>query len=490
MNKQIKLVIVLLVLVNVAIVGWLLLRSSGDDQATTLNNDAVLEDLLQDNTMEAARYDLSEEAAKLNIIFVSMDALRYDRTGASGNTSGLTPNLDAFAEEAVVFHDSTAAAPWTLPSHMSVWTARWPSIHQVTNKLAPLSGGKMVETSLSAGIETYPDLLIREGRTAVGFTGGAGVQNKYGFGRDFDVYLDDRYFGGLDYSIPAAVDWMKANRDKPFFMFLHGYDVHGQYNLPESKRSSITYTGAMDGSIEEQARLREQGLANITKPGAPAHLHGILNDTDSAYLEKVYNLKVKAADERLGQFISQLKTMGLYDNSVIVVFSDHGDEFMDHGGLDHGATLYQEQLHVISMIRFPGYGRRHDIRAPVRTLDLFPTVFDALGIQGPARVDGQSLVPLLRGEPLELDVFAETDYRLFVHQRMLREGNHKLILDLLDGKREMFNLKNDPTEQKEISSSEPRRTYEMEQKLRRWMDSSKTNPQDYLGLEEEPITIF
>ena len=348
----------------------------------------------------------------------------------------------------------------------------------------------MVETSLSAGIETYPDLLIRGGRKAAGFTGGAGVQNKYGFGRDFDVYVDDRYFGGLDYSIPPAIDWLKQNSDQPFFLFLHGYDVHGQYDLPESKRSSIAYEGTMKGSIEEQAKLREQGLSQITEPGAPAHLHGVLSETDSQYLARVYDLKVKAADERLGQFISQLKTMGLYDNSVIVIFSDHGDEFMEHGGIDHGATLYQEQLHVISMIRFPGYGRRQDIRTPVRTLDLFPTVFDALGIQGPARANGQSLVPLLRGEKMALDVFAETDYRLFVHQRMLRQGNFKLILDLLDGKREMFNLAEDPAEKKEISSSEPRRTYEMEQTLRRWMDESKTNPQDYLGLEEKPIEIF
>ena len=490
MNQQIKLMIVVLVLVNVAIVGWLLLRSGADSASTTVNNEAVLEDLLQDNTMEAARYDLSDQADNLNVIFISLDALRNDRTGFGGNKDGLTPNLDAFAKESVVFHDMTSAAPWTLPSHMSVWTGRWPSIHQVTNKLAPLSGGKMVETSLSAGIETYPDLLIRGGRKAAGFTGGAGMQNKYGFGRDFDVYVDDRYFGGLDYSIPPAVDWLKQNGSKPFFLFLHGYDVHGQYDLPESKRSSIAYQGTMNGSIEEQAKLREQGLSHITEPGAPAHLHGVLSENDSQYLARIYDLKVKAADERLGQFISQLKTMGLYDNSVIVIFSDHGDEFMEHGGIDHGATLYQEQLHVISMIRFPGYGRQQDIRTPVRTLDLFPTVFDALGIQGPARANGQSLVPLLRGEKLALNVFAETDYRLFVHQRMLRQGNFKLILDLLDGKREMFNLDEDPLEQKEISSSEPRRTYEMEQTLRRWMDESKTNPQDYLGLKEKPIEIF
>jgi len=490
LNQNFKLLIVLLVAVNAAIVGWLLLRPETAPSANLSQQTNVMDDLLKDNTMEAARYDLSASADKLNVILISLDALRYDRTGVSGNSKGLTPNLDAFADEAVVFHDTTSAAPWTLPSHMSVWTGRWPSIHQVTNKLAPLSGGKMVETSLSPGIQTYPDLLIRSGRTAGGFTGGAGVQDKYGFGRDFDRYLDDRYFGGLDYSIPAALEWIDGQGSNPFFLFLHGYDVHGQYPLAESKRSTLNYSGALDGSIEEQAGLREKGLANIERPGAPAHLQGELNETDATYLEEIYDLKVRDADERLGSFLTQIKTMGLYEQSIIIVFSDHGDEFMEHNGLDHGATLYQEQLHVVSMIRFPSYGRRQDIHAPVRTIDLFPTVFDAIGLDGPARVDGVSLLPLLRGKPLKLDVYAESDYRLFVHQRMSREGEHKLILDLLDGKRELYNLTTDPGEQSDTSSQDPRRTYEMEQKLRRWMDASKTNPQDYLGLEEQPISIF
>ena len=490
MSQQLRLMIVLLVGVNIAIVGWLLMRPDAVSGPDPDRQTAVLDDLLKDNTMEAARYDLSANADSLNVIFISLDALRYDRTGISGNPDGLTPNLDAFAEEAVVFHDVTAAAPWTLPSHMSIWTGRWPSVHTVTNKLSPLSGGKMVETSLSAGIQTYPDLLIRSGRTAVGFTGGAGVQNKYGFGRDFETYLDDRYFGGFDYSIPAALEWLGKNRDAPFFMFLHGYDVHGQYDLPESRRSSIAYDGALNGSIEEQAELREKGLANIENPGDRAHLQGTLDAADAGYLAAIYDRKVADADERVGRFLSQLKTMGLYDRSIIVILSDHGDEFMEHNGLDHGATLYQEQVHVVSMIRFPEYGRRQDIRAPVRTLDLFPTVFDALGLEGPSRVDGVSLLPLLRGEPLDIGVFAETDYRLFVHDRMTRDGSYKLILNLLNGKRELYNLSDDPGEQRDISSQDPRRTYEMEQALRTWLEASKTNPQDYLGLEETPITIF
>jgi arylsulfatase A-like enzyme len=489
MNPHLRLITVVVIALNIAVVSWLVLQPESNTSGKTATQ--IVEPLFADNTMEAARYSLEDEAENLNIIFISMDALRWDRTGVSGNTDGLTPNLDRFAEESVVFHEATSAAPWTLPSHMSIWTGRWPSVHRVTNKLSPLSGGQMQEANLSPGIETYPDLLIRSGRKAAGFTGGAGVQGRYGFGRGFDTYLDDRYFGGLDYAIPPALKWLEAHGSKPFFLFLHGYDVHGQYELPEGQIRGIgDYQGALDGSKTEQAKLRERGLENIAEPGDSAHLRGELDDADVRFLAQVYDAKVRAADERVGSFLTQLKTMGLYERSIIVLFSDHGEEFMDHDGLDHGATLYQEQLHVAMMIRFPGYGRRQDIQTPVRTLDIFPTLFDALGLQGPATVDGKSLLPLLRGQKEASPVFAETDYRLFVHQRMIREGKYKLILDLLDGKRELYDLAADPTEQKNLSSTDPRRTYEMEQALRRWMDKSRTNPQDYLGLEEKPISIF
>jgi len=488
-NKQLRLIIVLAVVVNIALVGWILLQP--DDGGKSQTATSTLAPLFKDNTMQEARYDLTDTAGDLNIILISLDALRWDRTGISGNKDGLTPNLDQFADQAVVFHEATTAAPWTLPSHMSVWTGRWPSVHQVTNKLRPLSGGQMVETSLSPGIDTYPDLLIRSGRTAVAFTGGAGVQAKYGFGRNFETYLDDRYFGGLDYAIPPALTWLKGHLDQPFFMFLHGYDVHGQFDLPQAHIDTIGgYSGALNGSKTEQAELREKGLENIKAPGDPAHLHGTLDQKDVAFLAEVYDHKVRATDERLGAFLSQLKTLGLFDRSIIIVMSDHGDEFMDHGGLDHGATLYEEQLHVAMMIHFPGYSRRHDIKTPVRTVDIFPTVFAAMGLEGPSTVDGKSLLPLMRGQSMDLPVYAETDYRLFVHQRMRREGKYKLILDLLDGKRELYDLEADPGETRDLSSGDPRRTYEMEQALRKWMDASKTNPQDYLGLEETPISIF
>ena len=487
--NQLKPLIALAVLINVVLVGWLLLRQDPSAGQTTLED--AITPLVSTNTFEEARYDLSERTDELNIIVISLDALRYDRTGFGGNPDGLTRNLDAFAEESVVFHDVVTAAPWTLPSHMSMWTARWPSIHGVTNKLKLLSQDQMVETSLSPGIETFPDYLIEAGYTAVGFTGGAGVQSSYGFGRGFETYLDDRYFGGLDYSVPAALEWLTDNRDKRFFMFLHGYDTHGQYPLPEGSRSSLgSYSGDLDGSIEENAELREKALEAIEAPGDRPDLTETLAGDDIDFIGQVYDSKVREADERLGNFLSQLKAMGLLDRTIIAIVSDHGDELMEHGSVDHGATLYQEQLHTIMLLRFPGYERRQDINTPVRSLDLFPTLFDAMGMDGPSGVNGESLLPLMRGKQMDLPIFSETDYRLFVHLRMIRDGEHKLILDLQDGGRELYHLPSDPNELNDISSAEPRVTYEMEQALRTWMDETRTNPQDYLGVQQKPIKIF
>jgi len=483
--KQLRFIALVVVVLNVAVIAWLLLRQPVDTDGGLAD---VGEALVADETLEAARYNLEDRADDLNIILISMDALRYDRTGLSGTS--LTPNLDKLAAESVVFHDAVSAAPWTLPSHMAVWTGRWPSIHQVTNKLKPMAGGGWADAALSPGIATFPDELVQAGWKAAGFTGGAGVSGRFGFNKGFETYLDDRAFAGLDYSMPAALKWLEDNRGERFFLFLHGYDAHGQYPLAESSLNSIPYDGTLDGSIEEQAKLREQGLETIDDPGEAPDLTGELSPEDAEYLKAVYDLKIRDADQRLGTFISRLKTMGLYDKSLIVVMSDHGDEFLEHKGLDHGISLYQEQLHVITLMHFPGYTQRQDIQQTTRTLDIFPTIFDALGLESPSGIDGTSLLPLLRGGSHDAGVYSETDYRLYVNHRMIRDGSYKLILDLQDGKRELYDLSVDPGELKDISSSEPRRTYEMEQSLRSWINTTRVNPQDYLGTDQDKIGIF
>ncbi|MSQ00912.1 MAG: hypothetical protein EXR71_03340 [Myxococcales bacterium] len=434
-------------------------------------------------------FDYEAEQKGLNVILVSMDALRADHTGLGGGT--FTPNLDAFQKEAVAFNNATSAAPWTVPAHMAIFTGRWPTHHGVTNKLIPdPAGGKeLIFDKLEDSIPLLPDTLIANGWEAVGFTGGAGVSGKFGYNRGFTSYLDDKTFAGMDYSGPPAMQWLADHKDGHFFLFFHGYDAHGQHVVGKTaKEIDPTYAGAMDGSIEEQAKLREAGLASIVNPGDPPK--GDVSPDDAAFLLKVYQEKVREADARLGLFFAKVKELGLYDKSIIVVLADHGEEFMEHGYLDHGATLCEHQLHVPLMIRFPKAEGARVVDTAVRTIDTFPTLLDALGLQPPSDIDGKSLLPLLRGEAVDLPIHAESDYRLFVHLRSSRVGDKKLVLDLEDGQRSLFDLSADPEEKMDLSASDARTTYEIEQDVRGWMGTMKSDPNAFLGVKEEHIKLF
>lgn len=440
---------------------------------------------------EKSVYDLHEKADQLDYIFISMDAMRFDRTGAGG--AHLTPNLDAFAKDSVVFTHTTSAASWTVPSHMAMFTSRWPTRHGVVNKLKPSETGELVWQSLSPDIHTFPESLLAKGWTAVAFTGGAGVSAKFGLCRGCSPYLDDKPFAGMDYSGPAAEAWLKDHAKEHFFMFFHGYDVHGQHPLlSQDPRAAVPdYKGKLDGSIEEQAKLREEGLAEIKKPGDGPDLTKVLDAEDTRFLTAIYDAKVKDADERLGHFLQVLKDDGVLDHAVVTIVGDHGEEFMEHKYIDHGATLCEHQLHVPMMIHLPGGVGAKVVDTPVRTIDVFPTVFDMLGIQGPADVDGKSLRPLLEGQKMDdLPIFAETDYRLFVHLRATRVGDKKLILDLEDNQKSLFDIAADGNEQSDLSAGDARTTYELEQRVRGWMQTMKSDPNQYLGLEEEHIKLF
>jgi len=435
-------------------------------------------------------FDYSAKASTLNVIFISMDALRFDRTGAGGFAG--TPNLDAFANDAVYFTNTTSAAPWTVPSHMAMFTGRWPTLHGITNKLKPGPEGDLVFQELADDIPLFPERLVDAGWKAVAFTGGAGVQAKFGYGRKFETYLDDKPFAGMDYSGPAAMAWLREHSKEHFFMFFHGYDAHGQHPLvDQTPRAAVPdYTGTLDGGIEEQAKLREQGLAAIKKPGDEANLDGAVTAEDIRFLTAIYDAKVKEADKRLGTFLDTVKELGLYDTSIIVIVGDHGEEFMEHHYLDHGATLCEHQLHVPMIIRFPGGEGHGHVADAVRTIDVFPTVFDALGVAPPEGINGQSLIPVLQGQKLDLPIYSESDYRLFVHLRSEKKNGKKMVLDLEDGQKKLFDLTADPAEQMDLSATDARTTYEMEQGVRSWLQTMHTDPQQYLGVEQEHIKLF
>ena len=444
----------------------------------------------------ASLTDLAARAADIDVVLISMDCLRYDRTGLAAGNEGRTPNLEALAASSVVFHDAMSPAAWTVPAHMAVFSGRWPTRHGLVNKLAPdpADPTKMVDARVSDDVPLWSETLMKAGWLGAAYTGDAGVSARFGYGRGFSAFVDDKKFGGMDHSGPPAVAWLQENKDGRLFLFFHGYDVHGQAPLPAdvSARSVMPgYAGPMDGSIEEQAKLREQALATIQKPGQDPTLDGVVTADDWAFLLAIYDKKAQIADARMAQVVQTLKDTGVWDHAIVALMSDHGEEFGEHGSIDHGYSLYQEQLHVPMMLHFPGQTERVDVRETVRTIDLFPTIFDALGLPPVEGSDGASLLPFLNGEadppgPL----LAETDYRLYAHLRAIRKGDLKLILDLEDGTVQLFDLAKDPGEKTDLAKERAREASELEQELRGHLLGWRTDATAYLGRADTPIPVY
>lgn len=432
---------------------------------------------------------------KANIILIGIDSLRPDHTTMFGYKRTTTPHLQEFAEQACVFKRCHSVAPWTLPSFMSMLTGLYPSVSGFINKWTPVDAKHMVESRLKDEVTTLPQVLVGQGYEAAAFTGDAGVSSRYGFGRAMSTYLDDLHFGAMDHSMPACLEWLKSRpQDKPFFLFLHGYDCHGQFDPPGGykRRFVDKYEGRLKGGKVEQGRFREASLRVALNPenrGEPKVVG--MDAKDAEFYRALYDEKIYDVDERVNNFLEQLKSMGLYDKSIVIIVSDHGEEFLDHGGIDHGQSLYQELTHVLLMIHFPGQKQGAAFYDLVNVFDALPTALEAAQVQIPHAINAHSLVPIMRGGQIERPyLFAESDYRLFVHKRSVRNERYKFIYNLVSGKRELYDLPADPHEQSNLVDREPRLAYEMEQRLLEWLRGMHTDVESYRDRDEDFIKEF
>ncbi len=412
---------------------------------------------------------LTEKFRDYNVILVSFDALQAAHVGSLGYTRNVTPTIDAMAKEGFSFTRNVSVASWTVPASMTWFTGVYPSEHRLTNKFAvfnPPAGNRLANLrELSPDLVTLAEVLKENGYATGGFTGNAGVSGGFGYGQGFDRYFFEKgKFGSMGVSIPKAMDWLKENRGKKFFMFLHGYDCHGQ-NVPaggfDYRFVDKGYDKKFTGSAAEQEALREEGL----EKGKVA-----LRDEDVKFWRAIYDEKIQRTDAMFKGFLAQLEKMGLMDRTIFVLTSDHGTEFHEHGRFDHGFSLYDELIHVPLVIRLPGVKGGKVVTDQVSSLDVMPTILDLLDVKlSPrlrAQLRGSSLVPAFSRKTVAKDAYSETDYRQYTYKRSVTtKDGWKFIYTLEDKSRELYNLKADPGETKNLIASEPRRAYELEQQL-------------------------
>jgi arylsulfatase A-like enzyme len=402
-----------------------------------------------------------------NLVLVSFDALQAAHVGHLGYPRDVTPTIDAVAREGYTFTHAYSAASWTVPATMTWFTGVYPSEHRMVNKFARYSAREKTPANLrelAPSLTTLAEVLRAAGYATGGFTGNAGVSPGFGYEQGFDTYFaEPNRFGSFDRSVPKALEWLTANRDRKVFLFLHGYDAHGQCEPAgglDYRYVEPGYDGRFAGSILEQEALREEGLASgrVT-----------LRDADVRFWRAVYDEKIARADARFRQFLEAVRGLGLEGKTVFVLTSDHGTEVYEHRRFDHGFTLYDELLHVPLVVRAPGLEPRR-VADRVGSIDLMPTLLDLLDVPVPPGVRGQlrgrSLVPALRGESVAHDTYAETDYREYTFKRsLLTADGWKLIATLESRTRELYHLPTDPGELKDLAAADPARADALQAQL-------------------------
>jgi arylsulfatase A-like enzyme len=299
-----------------------------------------------------------------NVILVSIDTLRADGLGAYGAILSGTPTLDRLAAEGAVFDQAYAAAPWTLPSHTTMLTGLYGCVH----------GRGLRDGSLPSGISPLAELLRRAGYQTAAFTEDAQM-SPADFQRGFGTFAARTPTwsekGQVAETVASAVAWLARHADEPFFLFLHTYEVHAPYQAPPP------YRDLLDGGDRTEA----------CRPPA----------VQAAADRARYAEEIRYTDSVLADLFAALDALGLAGGTIVVVTSDHGEAFGEHGRFGHGSSLDEEVVRVPLIWRAPGLvaaGRR--IRAVTSLADLVPTVLELLDLPLPTLLQGGSLAPLLR----------------------------------------------------------------------------------------------
>ncbi len=379
--------------------------------------------------------DINLECEGCDLVLISLDTLRADHLGCYGYSRNTSPNIDEFAAKSILFERAHSTSYKTAPSHMSMFTSLHPSVHGVDN------GQINRFFPLHRGFPTVTQILKAEGYRTAAFTGGGNVAPEFGFSRGFDAYRSfdtTTSAAGTQEAIDEAISFMRAHREEKLFVFLHTYHTHDPYtpDSPYDKFFDSGYAGSIQSDYSVLLRTGDWRRAQrdywlLVDKSDPA---------DVRHLKALYDGEIAELDGMLRKFLTVIETER--PRSIVVLTSDHGEEFGEHGKFDH-TQLYQELLHVPLIIRHPQLDRGIRISRRVSLLGLTPTILELLGIDGSYEFQGTSL---LRPQARE-EIFAEKTGS----GRTLIVDDRKLLWR--GDKSELYDLSSDPGETRNMAAA-------------------------------------
>lgn len=381
----------------------------------------------------AARYLRSSPPS---IILISIDTLRADRLQPYGYQRQTSPNIAEFARNAAVFNTVIAESSWTLPSHVAMLSGLHPIKHGVND----------IKAKIDAGTPLLADILKQAGYQTAAFVDGGYVRKAYGFARGFEHFHERKQ--GLASKIGPALKFLDQHQsDRPFFLFLHTYDVHCPYYPPEPYYSQFSSKDAQE--IETKSRCG----ADFTTAGVTAN--------QAQYLSDRYDGAVRMVDDVIGEFLKALAVRGLTERVIIAITSDHGEEFFEHGSIGHQGSLHLELLKIPLIISAPGIVPGH-FTQPTGLIDITPTLLNIAGISSSLSFSGSSLLNILQNADSTQSDSAQAD-RLSGFSYLERK---KRIFSLItgpwhflsfpeEGRVGLFQIEHDPLEQHDLSAKNP-----------------------------------
>jgi arylsulfatase A-like enzyme len=356
-----------------------------------------------------------------NVILISLDTLRPDHLGCYGYPRETSPNIDSLSQESALFQNTFATSPWTLPSHVSMLTSLNCINHQVYH----------IDQTMDPSLLTLADIFRTNDYFTGAITSGGYVSGLYGFSKGFDSYhvrgaiLEKN---AAELGCRYALEWIERHKDRNFFLFLHTYQIHTPYDSPAPFNTLFLKDDAKFTHID-MGRLR-YNHENRYKP--------VSADIKQNFID-LYDAEIRYTDEALIRpLIERLKKLDIYDDTMVVLTSDHGEEFYEHGSWQHLHSVYNETIKIPLVIKF--FNSEHagkTVTKYTRIIDIMPTILEALNIDLPKQeLDGKSLFGLLADEEQEnserifICELASNVMKKHVPKKMaINRGKHKFILN-------------------------------------------------------------
>jgi arylsulfatase len=410
---------------------------------------------------------------KVNVLFLILDQLRADQLHCYGNPRQTSPNIDRLAQRGVRFSHFFTVAPWTSPSFGSLHTSLYPSRHGVTLDWRP--GVPLIDKDTP--------MLVTDFKYH-GYYTTAFVNNGYGgrelTGRGFDEYYEgqssaqainvtERLAGNSLYTAPGttklALSWLDQHKSQSFFLYIHFFEPHSPYNPPPE-----------DDIFKSEAYpyLFDRGHDLVHSPANRLAMLGDLKAIERLY--ELYDGKIHFIDRYVGEILDHLRALGLEDNTLVVLTSDHGELLYSHPRdfqtFDH-RSLYDTVMHIPLIVAGPGIAKGHVIGGLASNVDTAPTILGLAGLPPLSDAQGQSLVPLIQGAKESLNPYIYLEEDLVPPERAVRNMHYKLIRNLWTGKEQLFDLDDDPGEQHNIVQEDPQVVKDLEARLDEWMKQNE-----------------